>query len=574
MKNTEKKPKYAMRKLSIGLVSCMLGFALIAQPSHSLADGGVDTDPASVEEGLEEKEEEKDSEPTNEIGVDNNQNEGNSDIEFSDNIDNEPVQAVAQEYTHKIVWGKDTGKYGKNYDKDLDGEKIKAQVALRLYAEDAQGKRVHLFAGFKEEDLVVGEDKVIDYSKYTFYDTNGWKKVNKEDYKNIGVEGLEWPVSDKTGNTMWSTYSGYNTGYTALYQNMNSEIEYKKTPGSLILEEDKNNLDIKYNIKKEDGKLVENEKREVIVEENDKFKEGEKKWLSHIGGPYKKKFDDRENSINLAIEQGYLEMYNPYTGKHNSYELLGSFKNEKHNKYYKLIIEGSDRRGWTVTLGSNLKEEKIPEDKKIDYGIEYVEDPNLYEGEEVVDREGRKGLVRDTLNHIYLLDKDGNKETVKKTLIKSEKISEIMNKIVRIGTRRPIPLDPNSFKNKEDEEEYNKLVGELTDEIEKEVEKSKENTNKENPSQENKDDKKEEKPSQEKTDDKKEEKPSVEKEKETDKKEENTDPKKVKKENKKSMSTPAKGKINPKTGVAGSGSIISILAGAALASLGLRKKND
>ena len=40
MKNTEKKPKYAMRKLSVGLVSCMLGFTLIAQPSHSLADGG------------------------------------------------------------------------------------------------------------------------------------------------------------------------------------------------------------------------------------------------------------------------------------------------------------------------------------------------------------------------------------------------------------------------------------------------------------------------------------------------------------------------------------------------------
>ena len=40
MKNSERKPKYAMRKLSVGLVSCMLGFALIAGPSHSLAAGG------------------------------------------------------------------------------------------------------------------------------------------------------------------------------------------------------------------------------------------------------------------------------------------------------------------------------------------------------------------------------------------------------------------------------------------------------------------------------------------------------------------------------------------------------
>lgn len=42
MKNTEKKPKYAMRKLSVGLVSCMLGFALVAGPSQSLADEGVE----------------------------------------------------------------------------------------------------------------------------------------------------------------------------------------------------------------------------------------------------------------------------------------------------------------------------------------------------------------------------------------------------------------------------------------------------------------------------------------------------------------------------------------------------
>ena len=40
MNNLERKPKYAMRKLSVGLVSCMLGFALIAGPSHSLAAGG------------------------------------------------------------------------------------------------------------------------------------------------------------------------------------------------------------------------------------------------------------------------------------------------------------------------------------------------------------------------------------------------------------------------------------------------------------------------------------------------------------------------------------------------------
>ena len=55
MKTTERKPKYAMRKLSVGLVSCMLGFALIAQPSQSLAAGGAESEPTAVEETHEEE---------------------------------------------------------------------------------------------------------------------------------------------------------------------------------------------------------------------------------------------------------------------------------------------------------------------------------------------------------------------------------------------------------------------------------------------------------------------------------------------------------------------------------------
>lgn len=35
--NQEKTPKYGTRKLSVGLVSCMLGFSLIIAPSYSKA---------------------------------------------------------------------------------------------------------------------------------------------------------------------------------------------------------------------------------------------------------------------------------------------------------------------------------------------------------------------------------------------------------------------------------------------------------------------------------------------------------------------------------------------------------
>ena len=47
-----------MRKLSIGLVSCMLGFTLMAIPSHSFASGGAETKPTQVEEAQKAEPEE------------------------------------------------------------------------------------------------------------------------------------------------------------------------------------------------------------------------------------------------------------------------------------------------------------------------------------------------------------------------------------------------------------------------------------------------------------------------------------------------------------------------------------
>lgn len=38
LKGSSRKPKYATRKLSIGLVSCMLGFTLLVSPSDAWAE--------------------------------------------------------------------------------------------------------------------------------------------------------------------------------------------------------------------------------------------------------------------------------------------------------------------------------------------------------------------------------------------------------------------------------------------------------------------------------------------------------------------------------------------------------
>lgn len=580
MNNTEKKPKYAMRKLSIGLVSCMLGFTLMSIPSQSFAAEGVEDESTQVEE----KNLETDSETTNDIENNESQNEADSDIEFGDNIKSEPVQAQAQEYTHKIMWGKDTGKpsnYNKYYDKGIDGEKIQARVGLNLYAEDDQGKRVNLFAGYGEEELEVGKDKIINYSNYKFYkltDT-GYEPVSKDDYKILGVEGLEWPVSDETNNKMWTTYSGYNVGYTALYQNINSHIEYKKVPDSLILEKDKNDLEIKYNIKnKKDGKLVQNGSREVIVEENDKFKDGEKKWLSDIGDPWKKKPDDREKSINFAIEQGYLEMYSPYTGKYKSYDLVGEFKKDQHKKYYNLKIEGSDTKGWTVTLGSNLKEKEDIKNRTTQKFItEEIYDDTLDEGYRKIEQEGHDEIVKETYKLIYLPGKNGTAdEEVERTLKSSEKIQNLVQQIIRIGTRkksnpsgpiiRPgdntIPSNPSIDTPDEDDDEYRKLIEELIKEIKKETEKQ---DQVESPS-----------------DEKKQNPSKVENKTETpsETKKESTNPQR---DAKKDQANPYRNKkadqranksASPKTGVTGSLAVVALGLSSFVASLGLRKKYD
>ena len=60
-KGSTRKPKYATRKLSIGLVSCLLGFTLLISPVESLA-AETTTDIEASEDGLGEKPDEEKNE--------------------------------------------------------------------------------------------------------------------------------------------------------------------------------------------------------------------------------------------------------------------------------------------------------------------------------------------------------------------------------------------------------------------------------------------------------------------------------------------------------------------------------
>ena len=53
LRGSNRKPRYATRKLTIGLVSCMLGFTLLISPSSVLADEATPTEVAENVETTE-----------------------------------------------------------------------------------------------------------------------------------------------------------------------------------------------------------------------------------------------------------------------------------------------------------------------------------------------------------------------------------------------------------------------------------------------------------------------------------------------------------------------------------------
>lgn len=60
-KSANRKPRYGTRKLSIGLVSCVLGYAMLVSPTVSLADEAIN-EPIAEEEANPDQEEETEEE--------------------------------------------------------------------------------------------------------------------------------------------------------------------------------------------------------------------------------------------------------------------------------------------------------------------------------------------------------------------------------------------------------------------------------------------------------------------------------------------------------------------------------
>lgn len=525
--------------------------------------GGAEGEETEVKQVLEEEQSEENS------------------LEISDvKIDGPVGQEEKNIYKYNFAWKTYEDNKKGLYDETHKGDPIK--LKLRLTYADPNDRRNRKYVYSDDIDFVIGENKSIEL------DINEYAK--KTGIDNAVFREAALVADEKTNNYKFisstKTPDGSKEFDYVISQNMDTKLKEKKEEDAIILEEDKKNININYKIQEyekdgenEDGtpkfaeeptdKTVRRRGKDIPLVHERKFEDGKEIKLAWEDGTI-------GGSINRNSE---LDLFS-LLGKDRKYGIVGEFKDEKHKKYYTLKIEGSDLEGWTVTLGSKLRKKTEFENiQEQEYKIIRIEDPNLDFGEEVVDREGENGKTADVYETIYLPAEGGEDEVVvpKKLVEKNRRIKEIVNKIIRIGTKRKTPDTPIIPDNPdteipddqedltpEERDELDKLIQDLLDEINKEEE---------TPDTKPEDTKKPTDNEEEKPNENEEVKPS-----------ENEETKKPEKEEgKKDTANPVKTKpaaqkanknASPKTGVTGSATIAALGLSSLFASLGLKKKND
>lgn len=588
MNNIERKPRYAMRKLSIGLVSCMLGFTLMAIPSQSFAAEGAESEPTQVEETHQEEPKEDSAKEggSEDKGnkIDNNANNVQETLELGDEIKNNPVHQENEE--ENIVDLTFTWKYSSSSPETSSNPKLKGQeLELGLFISyiDSNGQQVDYNYYGPKVKIKYGEDTTLRFDLGRF-----GKAINK-DVANIS--DVQLLVNDYTKNYKISqSNSGFNRNSKShrivLQQDMDTSVQEKFDTNALILDKDKENFKVKYKIVQHKNTGEKDEKGNFKFEESGNVVENKQGKKLEYSRDFKNNSDiklawDNDDIKDAIYGSRTLSIFNEWQGKNNKFSIITEFDGkdaEKHKKYYNLTVEGDDINGWKVTLGSNLKEkEDIKERTTQKFTTKEIYDDTLDEGYRKIEQEGHDEIVKETFRLIYLPGKnDTVDEEVERTLKRSEKIQNLVKQIIRIGTKkkpnpsgpiiRPgdntVPSNPSIDTPDEDDEEYRKLIEELIKEIKKETEKQDQ--------VESPNDEKKQNPSK------------VENKTETpsETKKESTNPQR---DAKKDQANPYRNKkadqranksASPKTGVTGSLAVAALGLSSFVASLGLRKKND
>lgn len=279
----------------------------------------------------------------------------------------------------------------------------------------------------------IGETKVDEIDLSSVKDQKG------DTYTDCEFEGIYLPLY-RGGNTA-------NTKYGALLdekakeitiqfeQNMETHTRMSVAENSIILEKDKNNMPVRFDVgsKKTNGTSeypYKNIKTGYEIYRIINFSEGE----------IDLSLDNPRNgySFNGAISRGELGMFNPYNTNKNEYKLHANFTGENKadlDERYSLAITGNDTKGWNLELSSKIKEgNKTEESNVTDFETIYEDDPTMPIGKTKVKQEGVKGKTVKKTAYYYVIKENGEEKVLESKAHVAEIIKPV-NKIVLRGTK-------------------------------------------------------------------------------------------------------------------------------------------
>lgn len=152
-------------------------------------------------------------------------------------------------------------------------------------------------------------------------------------------------------------------------------------------------------------------------------------------------------------------MFSEFTGKYKTLEFEVSSigtddaetRKQEQNKYYIISIEGDELKGWTVKLGSKLKERIKTEKKEEDFTVKEIYDDSLEEGQRIIDKEGVKGLIEDTTGQYTFLEQMVRKKLsrkinlAKKLETQQKKLLELVQKRKNLTGQFSQPIQKQKF---------------------------------------------------------------------------------------------------------------------------------
>ena len=340
--------------------------------------------------------------------------------------ENSRVNAFAKHENVKVRIGWKYSDSKGYYNQADEGKPVSFNYSIRIQYIGENGKKNYTSVT-KRLDGKIGTPLEFDIKTDEIKDDNG------QIIKDFNVESIDIKPDDENYIYQISNQNQPNKGIIGGYitQNMNTSLVGIKDPNAIILDEDKESLNIEFTITQiHNGQITEKlTNRRKLISSNRKFQEGEFKL-----------YNDR--SFKRALIQNSLNLYSHSSEKFKDFILKAEFTGdnaERLRKLYSLDMQGNDLDGWNLTLKSKILKEDKREESEIKYKTIYKDDPTLEEGKTKVKQEGVNGLSVTSTPYYYVINEDGTKEIIKE--LTDEKVEKVekkpVDKIILRGTKKP-----------------------------------------------------------------------------------------------------------------------------------------